>query len=170
MHPAKICHVKLVISIRYWSSSCSFLVSHLLSHQVSYTRDVFVNCRTLFLFDLESLYASWRFLPYRILCIDWNVMSLAPVSFCKCTCFSNSTIIPLAPASAESSSNTHGISYFFSRSISEDEVDTIDVKRDQKHRSLSCNDCNRKFCLYYDLPICKGAKEDDIFTTCFRTI
>lgn len=42
------------------------------------------------------------------------------------------------------------------------------AKRAPKYRSLSCNDCNRKFCLNYELPTCKGAKEEDVFTTCFR--
>ena len=42
------------------------------------------------------------------------------------------------------------------------------MKRAQKYRSLSCNDCNRKFCLDYELPTCKGAKEEDVYTTCFR--
>lgn len=42
------------------------------------------------------------------------------------------------------------------------------TKRAENYRALSCNDCNRKFCLDYELPTCKGAKEDDVFTTCFR--
>lgn len=48
------------------------------------------------------------------------------------------------------------------------EEDDALSKRAQDYRALSCNDCNRKFCLNYELPICKGAKEDDVFTTCFR--
>jgi hypothetical protein len=32
----------------------------------------------------------------------------------------------------------------------------------------TCMDCNKKFCLDYNLPICKDAMEDDVFTTCFR--
>ena len=36
------------------------------------------------------------------------------------------------------------------------------------YRQLTCNDCNRKFCLNYELPTCKGAKEEDVVTTCFR--
>jgi hypothetical protein len=39
----------------------------------------------------------------------------------------------------------------------------------KKDRALTCNDCNRRFCLDYDLPKCKGAKEDDVIATCFRT-
>lgn len=32
----------------------------------------------------------------------------------------------------------------------------------------NCNTCNRKFCLSYNLPICKNTKEEEVFTTCFR--
>lgn len=39
---------------------------------------------------------------------------------------------------------------------------------DKKYRTLNCNDCNRQFCLDYHLPKCKGAKESDVYTTCFR--
>jgi len=53
--------------------------------------------------------------------------------FCKCTCFANSTIIPLLATG-------------------------------------NCNDCNRQFCLGYNLPICKSAKEADVATTCFRAV
>lgn len=35
-------------------------------------------------------------------------------------------------------------------------------------KSGTCNDCNRQFCLKHDLPICKGAEEEDVFTTCFQ--
>ena len=30
----------------------------------------------------------------------------------------------------------------------------------------TCNDCNRQFCLSY--AFCKGEKEENVFTTCFR--
>lgn len=32
----------------------------------------------------------------------------------------------------------------------------------------NCGSCNRRFCLDYKLPKCKGAKEEDVFATCFR--
>ncbi|KAI5848042.1 hypothetical protein BZA05DRAFT_404241 [Tricharina praecox] len=32
----------------------------------------------------------------------------------------------------------------------------------------NCNDCNRQFCIDYNLPICKTAKEADVVTTCFQ--
>ncbi|KAI9371930.1 hypothetical protein BJX61DRAFT_534386 [Aspergillus egyptiacus] len=86
-----------------------------------------------------------------------------PASFCKCTCFSNSTIIPLDPGKGDSS--FHNTFNLLTRN---DDIDSFTYKRAGNYRSLSCNDCNRKFCLGYDLPTCKGAKEDDVFTTCFQ--
>lgn len=40
-------------------------------------------------------------------------------------------------------------------------------------KGRSCNDCNKSFCLSYNLPICKDASgreatEADVFTTCFQ--
>lgn len=73
----------------------------------------------------------------------------ASTSFCKCTCFTNSTIIqldgtsPTSPGSGES-------------------------KSDAKKTRGTCSECNKAFCLSYNLPICKGAKEEDVFTTCFK--
>ncbi|KAL1967012.1 hypothetical protein VTN77DRAFT_3536 [Rasamsonia byssochlamydoides] len=85
-----------------------------------------------------------------------TVLAAKPTSFCKCTCFSNSTIIELRPPDLDSASpdfNGHSV-----------------LRRDGKEtgRSLSCNDCNRKFCLEYNLPTCRGAKEEDVVTTCFQ--
>lgn len=76
----------------------------------------------------------------------------ARASFCKCTCKTNSTIIALdgsASDSTDASLPGHG---------------------------RSCTDCNRQFCLDYDLPIlsdCRSenkGKEEDIYTTCFREL
>ncbi|PWY71469.1 hypothetical protein BO70DRAFT_321296 [Aspergillus heteromorphus CBS 117.55] len=98
-----------------------------------------------------------------LLCSSFATAS-APASFCKCTCFSNSTIIPLDPDSSGSGSSLHGALRFFGRS---DDAHGLDG-RAKNYRSLNCNDCSRKFCLDYDLPTCHGAKEDDVFTTCFQ--
>ncbi|KAJ5675843.1 hypothetical protein N7462_008740 [Penicillium macrosclerotiorum] len=98
----------------------------------------------------------------------------APTSFCKCTCFSNSTIIPLDPAKPGSSSSALDKVYnIYERAFDDPSADPEPpvpqvIERAQKYRALNCNDCNRKFCLDYDLPICKDAKEDDVFTTCFQ--
>lgn len=72
-------------------------------------------------------------------------MKPAPTQFCKCTCFSNYTIITLdqtAPPTSNSSNETTHLH--------------------------TCNDCTKKFCLDSNLPICENATEDDVFTKCFQ--
>ncbi|RAH46953.1 uncharacterized protein BO95DRAFT_93215 [Aspergillus brunneoviolaceus CBS 621.78] len=96
-------------------------------------------------------------------CASVGVAS-SPASFCKCTCFSNSTIIPLDPEKSNSLSTQSSLF----RLRSHDDADDFLDRRAKNYRSLSCNDCNRKFCFDYDLPTCKGAKEEDVFTTCFQ--
>jgi len=96
--------------------------------------------------------ARWK---YIILCSVLFMSMILPTlaasatSFCKCTCFGKSVIIeldgnsktsPASPGKKSESKKVHG----------------------------TCLDCNRKFCLDYNLPICKGAKEEDFFTTCFQ--
>ncbi|KAJ5166557.1 uncharacterized protein N7482_005338 [Penicillium canariense] len=107
-----------------------------------------------------------------------------PTSFCKCTCFSNSTIIPLDPGKSSSSSALDHVYNLYERAFASPDLDLASTpesksetdseapaaltERASKYRALSCNDCNRKFCLDYELPICKDAKEEDVFTTCFQ--
>ncbi|KAK7722941.1 hypothetical protein SLS57_004796 [Botryosphaeria dothidea] len=40
--------------------------------------------------------------------------------------------------------------------------------KESKKGKRTCNDCNKKFCLDYNLPICHGAKEEDVYTECFQ--
>ncbi|WEW59034.1 hypothetical protein PRK78_004502 [Emydomyces testavorans] len=125
------------------------------------------------------------------------ILADTPTSFCKCTCFSNSTIIPLGPPKPHTSSrpkpdkrsipapsffdtfrtNEDSAAVFSPRKATSEqptqpETDnpnsSADDKDDKKFRAANCNDCNRKFCLDYQLPMCKGAKEADVVTTCFR--
>ncbi|KAJ5969821.1 hypothetical protein N7501_006069 [Penicillium viridicatum] len=109
-------------------------------------------------------------LLFTFLSVTSLVAASTPTSFCKCTCFSNSTIIPLNPAKSETSSGIDHVLRFYERDSLSSEIEHTDeyIKRAQKYRSLSCNDCNRKFCLDYELPTCKGAKEEDVYTTCFQ--
>nr|POF13157.1 hypothetical protein CFP56_10305 [Quercus suber] len=78
---------------------------------------------------------------------DCDVPPVAPASFCKCTCFTNSTIIPLSSPSKSTSDHSSS---------------------DERPPVRTCNDCTKQFCLDYNLPICRQAKEDDVFTTCFQ--
>ncbi|KAJ5250934.1 hypothetical protein N7489_001344 [Penicillium chrysogenum] len=108
-------------------------------------------------------------LLFTFLSLTSLVAASTPTSFCKCTCFSNSTIIPLNPSKSETSSGIDHVRFDERRFFSSELEHTDEYsKRAEKYRSLNCNDCNRKFCLDYELPTCKGAKEEDVYTTCFQ--
>ncbi|KAG6037063.1 hypothetical protein E4U40_006840 [Claviceps sp. LM458 group G5] len=116
----------------------------------------------------------------------------APV-FCKCTCFKNSTIIPLGPKSQQqqSDSSSHAL---LSRLFSSDSLplftgpplsagpkladslvrgnddDTRSRRNNVSPRSLStsCSECTKSFCLNQGIDFCKEAKEEDVVTMCFQ--
>ncbi|KAN0080572.1 hypothetical protein V8E54_003776 [Elaphomyces granulatus] len=88
------------------------------------------------------------------------ILASKPTSFCKCTCFSNSTIIELGPPDLQSQSGDFNGRLLRTRAS--------DESGDRMNRALNCNDCNRKFCIEYNLPKCQHAEEEDIFTTCFQ--
>ncbi|MCJ1280151.1 hypothetical protein MMC21_007978 [Puttea exsequens] len=121
-------------------------------------------------------------------------LAASPTSFCKCTCFSNSTIIPL---DAPSPATQRPQQLFVARHAENDELEEPlpedppsntglpvaapgengggriwDEKGDDEDRVEfrrgNCNDCNRQYCDELHLPICTGANLEDIFTTCFR--
>ena len=51
----------------------------------------------------------------------------------------------------------------------EEEGGGKDEGHDRKeYRPGNCNDCNKQFCLSYNLPICKDVDVEKVFTTCFR--
>ncbi|KAH7330233.1 hypothetical protein BKA65DRAFT_460925 [Rhexocercosporidium sp. MPI-PUGE-AT-0058] len=84
-----------------------------------------------------------------LLLITFSIAA-SPPSFCKCTCFTNSTIIPLSShASPPPSSNKPAL-------------------LSPRAASASCLTCNKAFCLAQRLPICKDAEEKDVLTTCFQ--
>ncbi|MCJ1250808.1 hypothetical protein MMC30_008036 [Trapelia coarctata] len=129
-----------------------------------------------------------------------------PISYCKCTCFDNSTTIALDPAATAAAAggilarapsplpasldlnlqplppsldlNLQPLPASLDRSPlpptldpRTDESDTraTAAEDDRKqYRASNCKDCNRQFCLGYNLPICKGAAEKDVSATCFR--
>jgi hypothetical protein len=72
-------------------------------------------------------------------------LAASPTSFCKCTCFGNSTIVALdAPSAAKKPPAL------------------LEPRASKK----TCNDCNRQFCLGYSF--CAGEKEQNVLTTCFQ--
>lgn len=104
---------------------------------------------------MPALYAHFRAMDRGAFCVLLLLALLAlistasaasPTSFCRCTCFGNSTIVALD--SPVSQSPVH--------------PGLLKARAAKK----TCNDCNRQFCLSY--AFCKGEKEENVFTTCFQ--
>ncbi|KIY00732.1 uncharacterized protein Z520_03397 [Fonsecaea multimorphosa CBS 102226] len=90
-------------------------------------------------------------------------------SFCKCICFTNSTIIALnPPPSSTSASAVHNLALRSPHALAADSTDEQPAPPSRPHHKLTCADCTRAFCLDYNLPICKNARDEDVFTTCFQ--
>ncbi|EXJ58413.1 hypothetical protein A1O7_05838 [Cladophialophora yegresii CBS 114405] len=90
-------------------------------------------------------------------------------SFCKCICFNNSTIIALnPPPSSTSAASLHNLDIRSPHPAPGDDSSGSNGESHRPHRKLTCADCTRAFCLDYNLPICKDAREEDVFTTCFQ--
>ncbi|KAK0508472.1 hypothetical protein JMJ35_008748 [Cladonia borealis] len=142
-------------------------------------------------------------LPYlTLLSLLTLTSAYSPTSFCKCTCFSNSTIILL---DAPSSHSSRSLPVLLPRTAQHDDIEELlpedppiessppppddegetlrpeegeggggDNRKEnnngdrKEYRAGNCNDCNRQFCLDYNLPICKGAGMEDVATTCFQ--
>ncbi|KAK0744264.1 hypothetical protein B0T21DRAFT_447532 [Apiosordaria backusii] len=85
-----------------------------------------------------------------------GLVSASAPTFCKCTCFTNSTIIPLGPIHDPPPSPANPPPSSPPSLLS------------RRTSSNSCTQCNRAFCLKYNLPICKDAEEKDVVTSCFQ--
>ncbi|KAH6894439.1 putative MFS transporter [Thelonectria olida] len=103
--------------------------------------------------------------------------SSAP-TFCKCTCFKNSTIIPLGPK-AETSRYLRRSSVFSPELAphlpaiqQRDAEPQPKANRAQLHpprsKSKSCSECTKAFCLSQGIDFCKKAGEEDVTTLCFQ--
>ncbi|KAK4155626.1 hypothetical protein C8A00DRAFT_41811 [Chaetomidium leptoderma] len=135
-----------------------------------------------------------------LLAVLATLASAAVPSFCKCTCFQNSTIIPLGPqhdnnnqqpppppppAKPSSSSSSSSPTTTPTPDDPQTNPSTTNTNPPQsrsrtfslqqhhlplapRESSTSCKQCNRAFCLKYNLPICKDAEEKDIKTSCFQ--
>ncbi|KAF1959818.1 hypothetical protein CC80DRAFT_466994 [Byssothecium circinans] len=92
--------------------------------------------------------ALWLILLLTFLSLLTFSSAASPTSFCKCTCFGNSSIVALnSPVESKAPSA---------------QIQNLKERAAKK----TCNDCNRQFCLSY--PFCKGEKEENVFTTCFQ--
>ncbi|CAI6340435.1 unnamed protein product [Periconia digitata] len=92
--------------------------------------------------------APWLLFLFALLSLLSFSSAATPASFCKCTCFGNSSIIALdAPVE-----------------LKKPPPKSPDLR--ERASKKTCNDCNRSFCLSYSF--CKGEKEENVVTTCFR--
>ena len=73
----------------------------------------------------------------------------ASSALCKCACFGKSKLIGLDGKPKSSPAGPVG-------------------KSDTKQGHGTCLDCNKQFCQNYNLPICRDAKDEDVFATCYR--
>ncbi|KAB5542821.1 hypothetical protein GE09DRAFT_1133483 [Coniochaeta sp. 2T2.1] len=94
------------------------------------------------------------------------VLAAAP-TFCKCTCFKNSTIIPLGPNHAAPPPAPKPTSTSTSASSLADQSSSPPALQNRA-ASSSCTQCNRAACLSYNLPFCKDAEEKDVVAMCFQ--
>ncbi|KAB5566104.1 hypothetical protein GE09DRAFT_1105511 [Coniochaeta sp. 2T2.1] len=93
------------------------------------------------------------------------VLAAAP-TFCKCTCFKNSTIIPLGPNHAAPPPAPKPTSTLSSASSLDQSSSPPTLQN--RAASSSCTQCNRAACLSYNLPFCKDAEEKDVVAMCFQ--
>ncbi|KAL5606514.1 hypothetical protein BROUX41_002917 [Berkeleyomyces rouxiae] len=101
------------------------------------------------------------------------VTAQAPV-FCKCTCFKNSTIVPLDEITASSDLEARSGIYkppFGFDFVDLDAADGAHAAGAPIQRRVpppSCTRCTKAFCLNQGIDFCKKAKEDDVQTMCFQ--
>lgn len=98
--------------------------------------------------------------------------SSAP-TFCKCTCFKNSTIIPLGPKSGDSSSPSSlrrsiSLSSLLGPRLAVDTNPSAPAGNTRRSASSSCSECTKAFCLSQGISFCKDAKEENVVTMCFQ--
>ncbi|KAI5464840.1 hypothetical protein BGZ63DRAFT_421834 [Mariannaea sp. PMI_226] len=109
----------------------------------------------------------------------------AAPTFCKCTCFKNSTIISLGPKEESPSRYLRRSSIF--NAEPEPHLPVIGRDDDNKSprdthtqgtlpprqlhprsKSKSCSECTKAFCLSQGIDFCKNAQEEDVSTLCFQ--
>ncbi|KAH6692300.1 hypothetical protein F5X68DRAFT_200609 [Plectosphaerella plurivora] len=99
-------------------------------------------------------------------------------SFCKCTCFKNSTIVALDDAATGTRDEHTSLRRSTDSSLfaALDAVPILGLTREKRSTSpptkraasAACSQCTKAFCLSKGLDICKDATEDDVVTTCFQ--
>jgi len=97
-----------------------------------------------------------------LLAVFATVVSAGAPIFCKCTCFKNSTIIPLGPEHQQSD-DSQG-SFRRSANLFENPFGSPSSRT----ASTSCSECTKNFCLSQGIDICEDAEEEDVMTLCFQ--
>ncbi|KAI1077934.1 hypothetical protein F5B20DRAFT_247732 [Whalleya microplaca] len=101
------------------------------------------------------------------------VAASAP-TFCKCSCFKNSTLIQLGPQGDSSSPSSPGSGTGTSQAqlrdlpLSPSTPSSNNNNNNKRAASASCTQCTRAFCLAQNLPICRDADELDVVAMCFQ--
>ncbi|KAK1999379.1 hypothetical protein LX36DRAFT_655519 [Colletotrichum falcatum] len=85
------------------------------------------------------------------------VSATSSPTFCKCTCFKNSTIIALGPQHQDG--QTGGASS--RRDLPSSEIHS-------RAASPSCSQCTKAFCLTSGINFCREATEENVQTLCFQ--
>ncbi|PKS10966.1 hypothetical protein jhhlp_002725 [Lomentospora prolificans] len=81
-------------------------------------------------------------------------------TYCKCTCFKNSTIIPLSPQ--------HSDNQLRSLPLDTRTNTRSHLHVEAKRNPSACSGCTKVFCREQNLPFCKDATDEDMQTMCFQ--
>ncbi|TDZ16730.1 hypothetical protein Cob_v010298 [Colletotrichum orbiculare MAFF 240422] len=83
-------------------------------------------------------------------------------TFCKCTCFKNSTIVALGPQHSDTPTGGGGGS-------SPRNQNSANLHLESKRAaSSSCSQCTKAFCLSRGIDFCREATEENVQTMCFQ--
>ncbi|KAK2730746.1 hypothetical protein CKAH01_09369 [Colletotrichum kahawae] len=80
-------------------------------------------------------------------------------TFCKCTCFKNSTIVALGPQHRDDNQ----------AATPPRDLPPSDLHHESKRAaSSSCSQCTKAFCLSRGIDFCRDATEENVQTMCFQ--
>ncbi|OLN97902.1 hypothetical protein CCHL11_02476 [Colletotrichum chlorophyti] len=82
-------------------------------------------------------------------------------TFCKCTCFKNSTIVALGPQNKDGPPGVTPSRRDASPLSAGNEIH-------KRAASSSCSQCTKAFCLSRGIDFCRDATEENVQTTCFQ--
>ncbi|KAK1624786.1 hypothetical protein BDP81DRAFT_329568 [Colletotrichum phormii] len=89
-------------------------------------------------------------------------------TFCKCTCFKNSTIVALGPQHADGEPPGNAAPPSSRRDTSSHLTSSESPLLNKRAASSSCSQCTKAFCLSRGIDFCRNAKDEDVQTMCFQ--